>query len=1250
MAGVFFFVVMVILTILSGVYYSGKSFERDILKNLTDRATYESDVLAQTLGLPLWNLDNLQIKTQIETFIHSKNICGGRVVDLNGLAVEDIRFPETLSKNQSIISRPITFSADGSNDQRQTLGTLELCIETGQAQKNLEQKKPFLAKTAIIQIATIIGLFLVFMAHFIQVALTQKNESHNVGDAHEFRTNYINKATPWVFILFVFCGLIAAFIREGHEKRIDLAEEHFIGESKKQSLIVADRMDKAFSIVYGNIRTISLLPKIRDIDRYAVNLTDDDRQSIQQIYNNLANSIAVSKVYVVPAEFDPDITDPVTGRPETPTLALDKMVVGAQPDIIPDEPSSSPDIVTQEEYKVLKEQIGWMRRNYGSMSKVRGLDVPVIGSREIVTSDNTEFDKSRLDKNRNGFVLSVPYFGEDGTFRGIVSAVIRTNVIKSLLPLQNFALINIGHKYVATSRGEGQHKLSYEWIKKGEKDPKLVYSDVLLLDVPDKKSKWALWSGFPNRQFAQSSDVQTIRKESFIFYGAIGVFALMGAAGILLLFRSRSLSEAAYQAKSRETKFNDLLRSVAEVSNQADNIPYLLQRCLDGMRTFMGAPYALVYLYDSKKEMLQPANIWSLSDEVRFSTLTNMLRDCTYKNGEGMPGETLRLYKSIWFSSIDDLNGPARTDIAHAAGLNSALVIPLINGDYYLGAMEFFCDQDINPDDDFLQMMDNVGNQVGRAIERFEDHQELIKAKENAEAANKAKSDFFATMSHELRTPLNSIIGHVQILEQDNISGDQAESFNDIHRSAETLLQIVNDILDFSKIEAGEIDLEYIGFDAYENVRHVAQALKPLASAKGLTLTFEKDRNHLFVLGDPLRFSRIVTNLVSNAIRYTEEGNVHIVVSARDFGAGQSLLRCEVHDTGIGIKPEMQEKLFKKFTQADSSTTRKYGGTGLGLAITKELVELMDGRIGVESTFGLGSIFWFTIPFENANDLRGEEDTSAAPTEDSNLTSTGRLPSEVRVLMAEDHEMNQRFMVRLFKNLGLTNYLIVENGKEAVREVKDNSYDLVLMDCHMPEMNGYDATVAIRNLADPVKNVIPIVGITANAMPEDEKRCLQIGMSGYISKPVDIENFKIKLSPWINFAPGTHATENSGASASGNAAPPVNLENLIANSMGDESFVKEMIELFVSQGQEQIDALSHLCIDGESEDWSETAHALKGTAGSVGAEEMRILCAKAQDMKIGSADQRAEVLRGIKSHYEQACRHLAQMGLYSPKA
>jgi CheY-like chemotaxis protein len=398
------------------------------------------------------------------------------------------------------------------------------------------------------------------------------------------------------------------------------------------------------------------------------------------------------------------------------------------------------------------------------------------------------------------------------------------------------------------------------------------------------------------------------------------------------------------------------------------------------------------------------------------------------------------------------------------------------------------------------------------------------------------------------------------------------------------------------------------------------------------------------VIGDPLRFERILTNLLSNAIRYTEKGSVTVdaEINAEGLDPEKIMLHVRVIDTGIGIPKEKQAQVFEKFIQADTSDTRRYGGTGLGLTITKELVELMNGQIGLESEVGKGTTFWFTIPFVLANAIADEDHQTQKKTDTRDFE--GAIPVEdVRILIAEDHEMNQVFMQKLFKNLGIKHYAIANNGREAVEILSAQNFDLVLMDCHMPEMNGYDATEAIRNLPDSVTSEIPIIAMTANAMAKDQERCLAIGMNDYLSKPFEISEFKRKLSPWVQFPVVEDGVNGIGSSNE----IPANMELLNASSMGDKGYIQTMLELFVSTAAEQIEILAAHCHDGVSQEWMETAHSLKGTAGVVGASRMLRLAAEAQAMENATATARKEKCANLQAEYDKVKKYLIRQGYYN---
>jgi two-component system sensor histidine kinase RpfC len=373
----------------------------------------------------------------------------------------------------------------------------------------------------------------------------------------------------------------------------------------------------------------------------------------------------------------------------------------------------------------------------------------------------------------------------------------------------------------------------------------------------------------------------------------------------------------------------------------------------------------------------------------------------------------------------------------------------------------------------------------------------IQRARQAADAANESKSLFLATMSHEIRTPMSGAIGMINLLKTTDLNDDQKVFVNGLSTSANRLHMLINDILDFSKIEAGKLSIEERCFSIEDTLQEVSIVLGPLARQKRISFKYEIDQAvPKNLLGDSYRLSQILLNLAGNAIKFTEQGSVTIKASINN---DPRRLRMEIIDTGIGIDEEQLSHIFESFTQADSSTTRRFGGTGLGTTIARELVRMMDGEIGASSIVSKGSTFWFEIPLKLAH----SEAVSPSRAENSSHMST--LPdSQVRdILLAEDSEINALFISTTLRDAG-HNVEVVENGKLALERLRNKHYDIVFMDMHMPVMDGITATRAWRS-EEESSNSIPIIALTANISEDDRLTCLQSGMNEFLSKPVSPE-------------------------------------------------------------------------------------------------------------------------------------------------
>ena len=546
-----------------------------------------------------------------------------------------------------------------------------------------------------------------------------------------------------------------------------------------------------------------------------------------------------------------------------------------------------------------------------------------------------------------------------------------------------------------------------------------------------------------------------------------------------------------------ETRLTTLLQKVAVASNEATDLELALRAGLDAVCTAMGWPVGHALVLDDDDDGRVVGDIWLVSDRAAYAAFELATEAIDFGPGVGLPGRVIRSGAPQWIPDLDADLEFVRRDAALSVGLRSGIAFPVLAGPDLVGVLEFFSADLGDPDERLLDVMRHAGAQLGRVVERRRTELALAAARDAALETSQLKSAFLANMSHEIRTPMNGVLGMTSLLLDSELDARQREYAETVRVSAESLLIVINDILDFSKIEAGKLEIEHVAYVVRNVVEGAVEVLADHAYDKGVELaTLVSPDVPAAVVGDPGRLRQLLLNLVGNAVKFTEQGEVVLRVTAAggsdDQGSPDRRLRFEVVDTGIGIDPDQLERLFDPFSQADVSTTRRYGGTGLGLAICAQLVDLMGGQIGATSEPGAGSTFWFEVPLVAVGD-----EAVVLPARRDSVRG-------MRIAVVDDNATNREVLQEYLNSWGVsvTAFASPLDALSALTAAAGQgpAFDAAILDYQMPDMDGLEMARRIRR--DPALVALPIVLLTSSAQRGDAAAAAAAGVGGYLTKPV----------------------------------------------------------------------------------------------------------------------------------------------------
>ncbi len=720
--------------------------------------------------------------------------------------------------------------------------------------------------------------------------------------------------------LVVVTLAVLMLITVNYQYRYDLSltEKEFRSQMHHEANVLAQTFNHKMMMYYQGLKIISRIPAVRNMDHHAENLNEEDLWILNELYSNLNANIDGSEVYVVPLDFDHSKIDVHTGKPFEPAIVLDHYI--AEEEIEGEE---------SYEYHQLFQQLQWVKKHVPTEKNYKAMGSPAITGEEIITCDDRYYELDDFsDKDRSGIIYSVPFYGAEGKLKGLVAGIILTRVLRGILSNENFVIRNNATGYSIKLSQTGVLHNSDQWIRKGERDPELIYSEALPLKINDKVGDWVVWAGVQNEEFWDLPAVKAQREFAYAAYVIVILVAivvitnirkqkLIAEKNIELGYEVEDRKEAQRSLEQHGARLGAIFTSVMDGIITSDENG-VIEKCNPALESLFG--YEKGELIGKKINVLM-----TKSDRVHHDKYLSRYIESQESKVIGMQNRRLLGLRK------DGSMFPVEITVSSTESGGRK---------FFVGVMRDLTERDM--------------------VEH-----ELAGARDAALESSRLKSELLANVSHELRTPMNGIMGCSELLKDTKLDDEQSGYLKILSDSSNGLLTIMDDLIDLSRLDVGKLVLAAKEFGIRESVDSAIQLVTDRASEKGLELKVEyADDLPEVVCGDANRLSQVLTNLIGNAIKFTEQGGITVTVSTVDSDNTNQMVRFEVSDTGIGISEENHSKIFNSFVQGDGSITREFGGMGLGLAICNRLVNAMKGEIGLNSTEGDGSTFWFQVPFE----------------------------------------------------------------------------------------------------------------------------------------------------------------------------------------------------------------------------------------------------------------------------------------------